>query len=169
MTKKEFNQKVSEMCAYVKQHKYDDIRTQLKPFADRYGFQGVFAYGSWCEKNFERNLREDYKRITTYTSDFSIAEWCVPAEGMNAIASTLRNALTNWRDNVEWFAEIILVINMKSWEHAARGNNEYGKMYSELFYMVQALYFGWFDESHKDNDKAMEYYYDYVDLYEECY
>lgn len=25
MTKKEFNQRVSEMCAYVKQHEYSDI------------------------------------------------------------------------------------------------------------------------------------------------
>lgn len=104
MTKKDFNQKVSEMCAYVKQHKCDDMREQLKPFAQKYGgLQGGLVYGMWCEKNFERNLREDYKRITTYTSDFSIAEWCVPVDGMNAIASTLRNALTNWRDNVEWF------------------------------------------------------------------
>lgn len=52
---------------------------------------------------------------------------------------------------------------MKSWEHAARGNNEYGKMYSELFYMVQALYFDWFDSDNKQHDKAMDYYYQYVD------
>ena len=163
MTKKEFNQKVSEMCAYVKQHKYDDMREQLKPFVQKYGLQAVFAYSYWCEKNFERNLREDYKRITTYTSDFSIAEWCVPFEGMQAIASTLRNALTNWRDDIKFFAEILLVINLKSWEHAARGNNEYGKMYSELFYMIQSLYFDWFDESNPKHGEAMDYYYQYVD------
>ena len=163
MTKKEFNQKVSEMCAYVKQHEYDNIGKELKPFAQKYGLQAVFAYAHWCERNFEANLREDYERKTTYTSDFSIAEWCVPVEGMSAIASTLRNALTSWRDNVEWFAEILLVINMKSWEHAARGNNEYGKMYSELFYMVQALYFDWFDENNPKHGEAMDYYYQYVD------
>lgn len=163
MTKKDFNQKVSEMCAYVKQHKYDDVREQLKPFVEHYGLQAVFAYSAWCEKNFELNLREDYKRITTYTSDFSIAEWCVPVEGMSAIASTLRNALTNWRDNIEFFAEIIMVLNLKSLEHAARGNNEYGKMYSELYYMVRDLYFDWFDKDNKQHDKAMEYYYNCVD------
>lgn len=164
MTKKDFNARVKEMCDYVKAHKHDDMSEQLKPFAQKYGgLQGGLVYGMWCEKNFEANLREDYKRITTYTSDFSIAEWCVPAEGMNAIASTLRNALTNWRDDIKFFAEILLVINMKSWEHAARGNNEYGKMYSELFYMVQALYFDWFDKDNKQHNEAMRYYYDYVD------
>jgi hypothetical protein len=164
MTKKEFNQKLSEMCAYVKQHKCDDMREQLKPFAEKYGgLHGACVYGMWCEKNFERNLREDYKRITTYTSDFSIAEWCVPIDGMNAIADTMRNALMNWRDNVEWFTEIMLVVNMKSWEHAARHNNNYGRMYSDLYYMVRDLYFDWFDESHPKHAEAIEYYYDYVD------
>ena len=73
MTKKDFNQKVGEMCAYVKQHKYDNMSGQLNPFAQKYGLQAVFAYAHWCERNFEANLREDYERKTTYTSDFSIA------------------------------------------------------------------------------------------------
>ena len=82
---------------------------------------------------------------------------------MSAIASALRNALQNWRDDVEFFAEIIIVINMKSWEHAARGNKQYGNMYSDLYYLVRDLYFDWFDDSNKQHDKAMEYYFDYVD------
>ena len=163
MTKKEFNQRVSEMCAYVKQHEYDNIGKELKPFIQKYGTQAVFAYAHWCEYNFERNLRDDYERKTTYTSDFSIAEWCVPIEGMSAIASTLRNALTNWRDDVEFFAEIIIVLNMKAHEHAARGNWEYAEMYSDLYLDAKCLYFDWFDKDNKQHDKAMEYYYDYVD------
>ena len=159
MTQSDYKQRVEEMCAYVKAHKYDNMQDELV----QRNIRDPFTYGAWCERNFEMNLREDYKRITTYTSDFSIAEWCVPVEGMSAIADTLKNALDNWHDNIEWFAEILLVVNLKSWEHAARHNNEYGKMYSELFYMVQALYFDWFDSDNKQHDKAMEYYYDYVD------
>lgn len=159
MTKKEFNQKVSDMCAYVKQHEYDDMRKELI----QRNIRNPFTYGAWCEHNFESNLREDYKRKTTYTSDFSIAEWFVPTEGMNAIASTLRNALQIWRDDIETFAEIIIVLSMKAWEHAARGNQNYSQMYSELYLMVKALYFDWFDEDNEQHDKAMEYYYDYVD------
>ena len=163
MKNSDFNQKVSEMCAYVKQHECEDIREQLKPFAKKFGLNAVFAYAHWCEYNFERNLREDYKRKTTYTSDFSIAEWCVPAEGMSAIEDTLRNALTNWRDDVEFFAEIIIVLNLKSWEHAARRNKEYSVMYQTLYLAARDLYFDWFDKDNKQHDKAMEYYYDYVD------
>lgn len=159
MKQNEFNQRVNEMCDFVKAHKYDAIGGELI----QRNIRDPFTYGMWCEKNFEANLREDYERKTTYTSDFSIAEWCVPVDGMAAIADTLKNALDNWHDDVEWFAEILLVVNLKSWEHAARGNNEYGKMYSELFYMVQALYFDWFDENNKKHAEAMQYYYDYVD------
>lgn len=159
MTKKDFNQRVSEMCAYVKQHEYDNMAQELI----HRNIRDPFTYGAWCEINFEANLREDYSRKTTYTSDFSIAEWCVPVEGMSAIASTLRNALQNWRDYIEFFAEIIMVLNMKSWEHAARNNNKYGQMYSDLYYMVRDLYFDWFDNNNKQHDKAMEYYFDYVD------
>lgn len=159
MTKKDFNQRVSEMCNFVKVHEYNNIAQELV----QRNIRNPFVYGAWCEKNFEANLREDYERKTTYTSDFSIAEWCVPVEGMRAIASTLRNALTNWRDSIEFFAEIIIVLNMKSWEHHARGNQNYSQMYSELYLMAKDLYFDWFDKDNKQHDKEMQYYYDYVD------
>ena len=163
MTKKDFNQKVREMCAYINTHKCDDMREQLKPFVQKYCLQAVFAYAYWCEYNFERNLREDYKRKTTYTADFSIAEWCVPVEGMSAIADTLRNALTNWRDDIKFFAEIVIVLNLKAHEHAARGNWEYSEMYSELYIDAKCLYFDWFDKDNKQHGEAMDYYYNYVD------
>ena len=159
MKKSDFNARVKEMCDFIKGHEYDNMAQELR----ERGIANPFVYGHWCERNFEANLREDYKRKTTYTSDFSIAEWCVPVDGMNAIADTLRNALMNWRDSVEWFTEIMLVVNMKSWEHAARHNNNYGRMYSDLYYMVRDLYFDWFDESHPKHAEAIEYYYDYVD------
>ena len=159
MTKKDFNQRVKEMCDFVKAHKYDDIRTELVQRKIR----DPFTYGMWCEKNFEMNLREDYSRKTTYTSDFSIAEWCVPIEGMSSIADTLKNAPNNWRDDIEFFAEIVIVLNMKAWEHSARGNQNYSRMYSELYLMAKDLYFDWFDEENSQHDEAVRYYYDYVD------
>lgn len=159
MKKSDFNKRVNGLCAYVKGHGFDNMRDELVQRKIR----DPFTYGMWCEKNFERNLREDYTRQTTYTLDFSIAEWFVPSEGMKAIADTLKNALTNWRDDIKFFAEIIMVLCMKSNEHGARGNMEYCRMYADLYVEVKCLYFGWFDESHKEHDKAMQYYFDYVD------
>lgn len=159
----ELNKRVEEMCAFVKEHTSDDMSKQLKPFVDEFGGQAVFAYAHWCERNFELNLRKDYKRKTTYTSDFSIAEWCVGVEGMESIADTLRNALVYWHDSIEFLAEIIIVLNLKSWEHGARGNYNYSQMYGELYLEAKCLYFDWFDNSHPKHKKAMDYYYKYVD------
>lgn len=159
MEKTEYNKRVQEMCEYIETHEYDNIGDEMV----RRGISNPFVYARWCEANFEANLREDYERKTTYTADFSISEWCVGVDGMRAISGTLRDALKYWRDNVEYFAEIIIVLNMKSWEHAARGNNKYGHMYSELYYMVRDLYFDWFDDSNKQHADAIEYYYNYID------
>ena len=159
MKKEDFTNRVNEMCAYVNQHEYDDMSEELKGR----GIPNPLAYGAWCERNFELNLREDYKRKTTYTADFSVAEWFVPKEGMSAIANTLRHALNDWQNDVKFFAEVIMVVNMKSWEHAARGNNKYGMMYSDLYYMVRDLYFDWFDETHPKHNEAGQYYMAYVD------
>lgn len=44
MTKKDFNQRLSEMCAYVKQHKYDNMRDELV----QRNIRDPFSYGAWC-------------------------------------------------------------------------------------------------------------------------
>lgn len=159
MTKKDFSAKVNELCKYINSCTRDNMRAQLY----ERNIKDPFTYAGWCERGFECNLREDYKRKTTFTADFSIAEWCVPMEGMKAISDTLKNALNNWRDSIEFFAELIIVLNMKSWEHAARCNYNYSRMYSELYLDVKCLYFDWFDESHKKHGEAMDYYFKYVD------
>lgn len=159
MIKSEFIAKINELCEYVKHTQVEDLKNELIAR----GAKDVFSYSGWCEKNFEKNLREDYKRKTTFAFDFSIAEWCVSVEGMNAISDTLKNVLTEYKDNVPYFAEILLVLNLKSWEHNARGNNKYMKMYAQLYYDVRDLYFDWFDAEHVKHDEAMQHYFDYID------
>lgn len=159
MNKQEFTNRVNEICAYINSATVEDLRKELIAR----GAKNPFSYGMWCERNFEKNLREDYERKTTFTNDFSLAEWCVPMEGMKAIADTFRNVLKSWRDDVVFFAELILVLNLKSWEHHARGNQKWSSLYSDLYYQVRNLYFDWFDDSHPKHDEAMQYYYDYID------
>lgn len=135
----------------------ENLASQLKPCGN------VFNYAAWCEVNFEKNLREDYKRKTTFTSDISIAEWCVGVEGINAVADTVYRCVTEWKNSVEYFAELIIAVNMKSWEHHARGNKNWSALYAELYYVVKDLYFEWFNEEHEKYQVAMDYYFDYVD------
>ena len=152
MTDKEFNKRVDndivQVCEQVEN--VENLSDELQKF------KGVFHYAAWCEHNFERNLREDYERKTTFTSDFSIAEWC---GGRAAVIDTLQRALKGWKSSIEYFGELLIAVNMKSWEHAARGNAEWAALYSELYYFVKDLYFDWFE----GNDDAIDYYYDYID------
>lgn len=156
MTNKEFNQKAKEMLKAVEPRK---LETMIK---DKMKCKNVFNYAAWCEKNFERNLREDYKRKTTFTSDLSIAEWCESMES-GAVLDTLYRCLKEWHDNIEYFAELILAVNMKSWEHHARNNDEWSAFYADLYYIVKDLYFEWFSDDNPKSKDAANYYYDYVD------
>lgn len=122
------------------------------------GINAVFAYAASCEKFFEANLREDYERKTTFTSDLSIAEWCEQVEP-GAVLDTARRCLLAWHEDKKYFAELILAVNLKSWEHVSRGNGEWSRLYADLYYLVKDLYFQWFEE---DKD-AIDYYFNYVD------
>lgn len=122
------------------------------------GLNAIFAYAGWCEQNLEANLREDYSRKTTFTADFSIAEWCEQIEP-GAVLDTTRRCFVEWHTNIEFFAALVIVLNMKSWEHFQRGNTCWSSLYADLYYLAKELYFDWFE----GNKKAMDYYYDYVD------
>lgn len=164
MKKNEFNKRVAEIIANVseliKENPVEDLTEDCK----NYGHDGgVFGYSSIMEYNFERNLREDYERKTTFTYDFSIAEWFVKLEGLEAIWSTFRNAATDWCNDIEYFAELIIVVNMKSWEMAARKHKNWSGLYAELYYGIEDLYFDWFDDKHPKHAEAMDYYFKYVD------
>lgn len=129
----------------------------------KYNTRDVFTYARFCEVNMEANLREDYERKTTFTSDLSIAEWCVQKEGIKAVTDTITRAATEWKNNIEFFAELIIAVNMKAWEHHARGNTKWAEFYSKAYYVIMPLYFDWYDENHKKHGEAMEYYYNFVD------
>lgn len=124
------------------------------------GCTNPLIYGAWCEHNMELNLREDTKRKYTFTSDLSIAEWFLPKEGIAAAYDTIEKELIDWcYDDYKAFAELIISVNLKAWEHAARHNETWAMWYSEMYYRIKDLYF----DNFADNDDAINYYFDYVD------
>lgn len=66
---------------------------------------------------------------TTFWTDFSIAD----AFGIDAIKDTYKRAFEEWKDNVCFIAELVLVLNWKIWEHHEKGNTEIAKLYDELW------------------------------------
>lgn len=96
MTKKEFRQAVNDGLKNIGSRNLETMA------ADKMACRNVFNYSTWCEINFEKNLREDYTRKTTFTSDLSIAEWYESQE-KGAVLDTLRRCLLEWHDNIEYF------------------------------------------------------------------
>lgn len=70
-----------------------------------------------------------YKPISTYYTDFGIAEWY----GEDAIRDTYAMAVDNWGKSIEWMTEIVMVLNWKIWEHYHGGNDKLAKLYDELW------------------------------------
>lgn len=105
----------------------------------------------------EWNIEEmtGYKPISTYYTDFGIAEWY----GEDAIRDTYDRAIENWSDSIEWMTEIVMVLNWKIWEHYHGGNDKLARFYDELWREAQEEVYKRFD-----NDKeAMAYYYRTID------
>ena len=69
-----------------------------------------------------------YVPKTTFYTDFSIAD----KFGVDAIKDTYNRAFNEWKDNVKFVTELVMVLNWKIWrwhEH----NAEYAQLYNELW------------------------------------
>ena len=89
-----------------------------------------------------------YTPKTTFWMDFDIAD----AFGMKAIKDTYRRAFKAWKDNVEYFTELVMVLNWRIFRYYER-NETYAKLYNELWEQADA-----YATSHFTGDDLMYYY-----------
>lgn len=102
----------------------------------------------------EYQLREhNYKCITTFWDDFSIAD----RFGEAAVKDTFKRAFREWRTDYKYLAELVIVLNHKCWAHWHRGNKALSKIYRDLYYEAH----GYACENLKGEE--FEYYYNIVD------
>lgn len=79
----------------------------------------VFQYAAQCEHNYRINYTEITGRSEsryTFFSDLSIAEFI---SGIEGIKDTIKRFLVDWKNNFEAVVEILMSINLKSWEQSA--------------------------------------------------
>lgn len=69
-----------------------------------------------------------YTPKTTFYTDFSIAE----AFGINAIKDTYKRAFNEWKNNIEYITELVMVLNWKIWEHYPK-NEQLARLYQDLW------------------------------------
>lgn len=90
-----------------------------------------------------------YKPISTYYTDFGIAEWY----GKDSIKDTYKRAIKNWGDDIKWATEIAMIMNWKWHEHSVSGNGVYADLYADLWEETDR----YIKEHYKGDDLA--YYY----------
>lgn len=69
-----------------------------------------------------------YKPITTFYTDFSIAD----KFGIGAIKDTFNRAFNEWKTDYKYLTELVMVMSWKSFEH--ENNHEYCKTYCDLYH-----------------------------------
>ena len=70
-----------------------------------------------------------YKFKTTFWIDFTIAD----AFGTEAIKDTYERAFDEWKADVEYLTELVMVLNLKIWQHWENGNEDLAKVYDSLW------------------------------------
>ena len=74
-----------------------------------------------------------YKPITTFYTDFSIAD----GFGVDAIKDTYKRAFEEWKSDYKYLTELVMVLNWKIAEHY-ESNMEYAKVYNDLWTKADA-------------------------------
>lgn len=94
-----------------------------------------------------------YQFQTTFWTDFAIAD----AFGVDAVKDTYERAFREWRHDVVYVTELVLVLNWKCWQHFEKGDDVLGKLYHDLYYECD----GWCCEHLKGDD--LQYYFETTD------
>lgn len=76
------------------------------------------------------NIQEltGYVPQTTFYTDFSIAD----KFGRDAIRDTYNRAFNEWKSNVKYLTELVMVLNWKIWRWYQK-NNDYSELYNDLW------------------------------------
>lgn len=97
-----------------------------------------------------------YKQISTFFSDFSIAE-IYSRNKEKAVRETFKLAFKGWKDNYKMLTELVMVLNWKSWQHAEKGDYDLSEVYVELYEKAREYAF----ENLKDEE--LKYFFDTTD------
>ena len=82
-------------------------------------------------ENWTIEEQTGYKPITTFYTDFSIAD----KFGVSGIKSTYENAFRSWKNNYKYITELAMVLNWKCWRWY-QINDEYSRLYTDLFHQL---------------------------------
>ncbi len=77
-------------------------------------------------------LANGYQSKTTFMMDFDIAD----RFGIPAIKDTYKRAFDEWKSDVIYLTELVIVLNLKIWEHY-QTNQAYAELYNSLYFKAK--------------------------------
>lgn len=95
-------------------------------------------------------MEEDF---TTFKMDFTIAD----RFGIKAIKDTYKRAFNEWKSNYKYLTFLVLNLNLKMWEHWEKHNEEYTRLYNDLWETAD----NWAIDNLKGDE--LKYYLDILD------
>lgn len=87
---------------------------------------------------------------TTFWDDFSIAD----RFGYAAIKDTFRRAFNEWKDNVKYLVELVIVLNHKCWYYYEKGDERLSRYYAAFYEQAN----GYAMDTITDEDDARFYF-----------
>ena len=114
----------------------------------------ILSIAAGAEKGWEVFMRENcgYNRITTFFSDFTIADCC---GGEQAVRDTF-NRCKHWISDVKYWTELVLVLNHKIWILNDK-NVGLAKVYDELWRTAATM------AEEKFTGEDLDYYFRTID------
>jgi len=70
-----------------------------------------------------------YEMQTTFWDDFTIAD----RFGKEAIQDTFDRAFKEWKTDVVYLTELVMVLNWKLWQHYENGRQAFAELYDKLW------------------------------------
>ena len=92
---------------------------------------------------------------TTFWEDFTIAD----AFGNEAIEDTYDRAFKEWKEDLVYLTELVIVLNMKCWQWYEKGNQRRSQLYSDLYYKTND--YAW--DFIGDDEEKGNYYFEMTD------
>lgn len=90
----------------------------------------------------------DYEYFTTFWQDFDVAE----NYGEKAIKDTAKRAFDEWKDDVKYLTELVMIINHKCWDFYYKGANRMSELYDDMYYEYYDKALDYLEEKGNEDD-----------------
>lgn len=104
-------------------------------------------------ENWTIEAETGYKPITTFYTDFSIAE----KFGTEGIKDTYKSAFNEWKGNYKYITELVMALNWKGWRWYNAHETERAQVYFDLYHEAAE----WCENNLKGEE--LDYYYELTD------